>query len=240
MRKMLARIVDRLAVRKIVPINNCVHFCAYRYGRQEPNPYEQYAHLLAAGRPVDTIRRQFVEFLMHYRPECLGQALGIALSQSYPLWFLPWRRPRPALANPGWVDRPENVVDVMAFFAPAGIPRSGLEREFDWSENAFNSIRAFGYQPKQHSYVTVRELRQDACSAYLVLDGNHRLSAISALGASHVEVRVRQPRVNRGSVERWPLVRHRLMSVEDALLVFDAYFTGNTSPLQQAQPADIV
>jgi len=71
-----------------IPIRNCVHFCGFRYGHGDYNPYESYATRLHYGENLDAIRDQFIDFLQYYRPRDMGQALGISLSRNYPLWLI--------------------------------------------------------------------------------------------------------------------------------------------------------
>ncbi len=229
-----------LSEKRTVAIADCVHFCAYRYGRNEPNPYEEYAHRLHSGSPLSRVRDAFVEFLRRYRPRDMSEALGIRLSKTYPLWFLPWRARRNALGNPGWVASPNEVVDVMTHFCAAGIPAKMLEREYAHHEESLSAMRTAGYLPDRFGYITARELRGER-SAYLVTDGNHRLSALSALGHSTVTIRLlRGLAIRRDRAARWPLVDAGLMTKEDALHVFDAYIHGNSTPLQCDEPAEIV
>jgi len=239
MNSFAAGISDIFAAVREVPIKDCVHYCAYRYGRGEPNPYERYAVSLARKVPVADIRAAFVDAVSRYRPRNLGEALGVKLSKSYPLWWLPWRTPRQVKQSSGWVDTPDEVVDIMTHFAEEGVPRGLLESEFHWHESAFLSVRDRGYLPDSYGYITARELRAEKTS-YLLMDGNHRLSSLSALGSEFVRVKLpRGTRVIRSSAEKWPLVRAGMMTLDDALSVFDAYQVGNRSPMS-TEPAKIV
>ena len=240
MKAVLDRLASGLAAHKTVRISDCAHFCAYRYGRDEINPYETYARGLARERPLDEIRAEFADYLRHFRPAHLSEALGVPLSREYPLGYLPWRTPRQVSARPGWHPRAADIVDVMTYFSAEGIPASGLHKEFAWHENAFLAMRRDGYQPRRFGYITVRELRGTR-SVYLVTDGNHRLSALSALG--HVDVIVAQPPgavVDRGTADRWPLVKAGLVDLDDALRIFDAYLDGHAAPLRTMVPTAVV
>jgi hypothetical protein len=206
-----------------------------------PNPYEAYARGLASGRPVTEVRQEFVEYLRRYRPTGISEALGVRLTRDQPLWHLPWRKPAVVKAEPGWVDEPDRVVDVMSFFAPEGVSLVALEREFHWHENAFRNIAKDGYQPAKFSHIRVREFRRADESVFLVLDGNHRLSALSALQCQDVEVKqARGTRVLRSDAASWPMVRNGSIGIEDALAIFDGYFSGVSRPLQLADPVSIV
>jgi hypothetical protein len=234
------RLLHAFAVRRTVAIADCVHFCAYRYGRGETNPYEQYAIGLAAGEPLEDVRAKFVGYLRHFRPRDLGEALGVDLSRAYPLWALPWRTPRQVARNAGWHESARAVVDVMTYFSAAGIPEAVLRREYHWHEDAFATIARDGYRPADFSYITARELRGDR-PAYLVTDGNHRLSALSALGRETVEIKLPfATTIHRAHVDRWPLVRSGMMARGDALRVFDAYVDGHRAPARAETPASIV
>jgi len=239
MRGVATRLAEKFAATREVAVADCVHFCAYRYGHDEPNPYERYAMGLSAGMPIDAIRERFIDAVSRYRPRDLGEALGVVLSHPYPLWWLPWRTPGQAIQSPGWVADASKVIDVMTHFAHEGIPRGLLEREFEWHENAFSGISRHGYQPHRYSYITARELRGER-SCYLLTDGNHRVSALSALGIASVAIRLPVgSTVIRANVAQWPMVRTGMMTRDDALSVFDAYHHGNRMPVASA-PAPIV
>lgn len=240
MRAIASRLALAFARKRTVAIADCVHFCAYRYGRGETNPYEQYAKDLAGSLPLQAARERFVEYVRGYRPRHLGEALGVALSRPYPLWFLPWRTPDQARQSPGWSSSARSVVDVMTHFSDEGIPKSLVQKEFAWHESAFASIAEKGYAPQRYGYIWARELRGKR-SAYLMADGNHRLSALAALG--NMEVVIKLPpgtAVVRERVYEWPLVRAALMTQEDALAVFDAYLDGNVSPARSERLATVV
>jgi hypothetical protein len=225
-----------LAERHTIPIRDCVHYCGFHYGCGELNPYEQYAHAIAAGVPAAERRARFVDFLRHYRPRDLGEALGVQLARSYPLWQLPWSR----RASAAWVREPRDVVDVMTHFSEQGIPRPLVEDEFAWHERAFERMAGRGYRPGLLSHVRVRVLQDTARATYLVTDGNHRISALSALGVTSVEVlSLGFQIVRRDQVERWPRVHSGHMTAADALTIFDAYHHGNRAPIR-SEPVPLV
>lgn len=240
MRAFANRLATTFSRKRTVAIADCVHFCAYRYGRDETNPYEQYAKGLAEGLPLPEIRERFVQYVRGYRPRLLGEALGVALSKPYPLWFLPWRTLEQVSRSPGLCGSARSVIDVMTHFSDEGIPRSVVENEFKWHENAFASIAKFGYEPQRYRYISARELKGGR-SAFLVTDGNHRLSAISALGGKAVVLKLPLgTTVIRDMVDQWALVKTALMPRSDALAVFDAYFAGNVSPARSEQLARVI
>jgi hypothetical protein len=235
-----ARLAYRLlSERRTIAIRDCVHYCGFRYGRHELNPYEQYAKALAAGVPPAERREAFVDFLRHYRPRDLGEALGVSVSRHAPLWRFPWARAR--RAGPAWVREPRDVVDVMTHFCERGIPSQLVEAEFSWHERAYASMAEVGYRPGPLSLARVQVLRGPQRDAYLVTDGNHRISALSALGVTTVDALcLRLCVVHRDHVERWPLVRAGHMSATDALAIFDAYHRGNSHPARSHAPAPLV
>jgi hypothetical protein len=228
-----------------VPIENCVHFCGFRYGHGDYNPYESYATGLHSGESLDNLRHQFIDFLQHYRPRNMGQALGISLSKHYPLWLYPWKRfPKAkfALSN-GWLEDPSQPPDILTHFSDRGILRWRIEEELRWMEHAYVSIKKEGYNPRLHrSYVTVRELRRkDRRGVFLLLDGNHRVSAMSALSFRSVLCkRLCFDIVHEERIESWFGVRKGYYTREDALSIFGAYFTGNHNYRTDSIPAPIL
>lgn len=224
-----------------ISIADCVHHCGFRYGRDEFNPYENYIRGLATGQAIHELRAQFVDFIRHYRPQDIGEALGVATSRSVPLWHLPWKSWRVLSRPRGWQSSPSGVVDLLGYFCPQGIEWLRIEEEFGWLENAFFSIKQKGYQPQNFSYIEVFELRAEVNSRFLVIDGNHRLSALHALGVRQVQVRQRLFRKARRDLARyWPLVLSGHIQYCDAINIFDAYFHGNASPIQSPLAARII
>jgi hypothetical protein len=221
-----------------VPIRDCVHYAGFRYGRGEYNPYETYLVERHAERPG--AKRRFVEFLKYYRPRDLGEALDVQLSQPAPLWCFPWQTYLPGQRSMGrgWLPRARSIPDVITFFSDEGILAAHIDREFGWLERALARIRRDGYQPERFGFVHVITLRADT-DAHLMLDGNHRVAAMAALGESTVRV-VQIGIVRKDAAERWPAVRTDKVSRDDALAIFGAYFRRRERCSTTATPAAVI
>jgi hypothetical protein len=224
-----------------VPISECVHFCGFQYGRGAPNPYENYVSGLVRGAPKSDLRSNFIDFLRYYRPLDLGEALGISTRRSVPLWLLPWKSWNKLRRKGAWRQSLDEIVDILTYFSPAGIRYSRIIEEFGWLESALDSMQISGYLPKQHSFITVFELAADGESRYIVVDGNHRISALAALGETNVIVRkFPLATARRANASWWPLVLSGHVSRADALAIFDAYFAGNLIPYRSETPARVL
>lgn len=224
---------------KEVEIEDCVHYCGFRYGRNEFNPYEQYIRGLSQGVSSKILRDEFLSFILHFRPRNLAEALSISLKHPPSLWQLPWRH---QTKNPvGWCDNPHSIPDILTHFSDLGVPDVVVRQEYRWLESAWANIKDNGYHPETYSYIRVFELRGESRNAYIVADGNHRISSLSIMGATRVVVQFSPFRtVSRSQVSQWPAVRSHGLSVEDALRIFDAYFDGNQQPHYCSQSADIL
>jgi hypothetical protein len=233
-RRWLSGILSR---EETVPIASCVHFCGFRYGRGEYQPYESYVTALARGEDRAAARGRFVRFLQHYRPRHFAEALGATSVREHPLWSYPWiARPPP----PAWRETFAECPDILTHFCAQGVSGPRIREEWSWLEGALASIREHGYQPARFgSPLSVRRLESaDGARMHLVLDGNHRLSALSALGHTVAPVRLLARSVVRETeLRRWPQVRSGAWSPEDAQAVFRAYFNGNHRPETTTQPA---
>lgn len=210
-----------------VPLAACVHYGAFRYGCGEYNPYESFLVDLVREGDGREARRRLLEFLQHYRPRDLGEALGVRLAVAQPLWRFPWDRSE---SSPAWVDRLEECPDILTHFLSRGVPVGRLEQEFGWLVRALGSIRDHGYRPERFkNTVLARKLvRADGKKAYLLLDGNHRVAAMAALG--YTEVAVSCPPwlvVREYEVANWVQVRRGTCPPEDARRILGVYFTGN-------------
>lgn len=229
-----------LARRVTVSICECVHYGAFRYGREEPHPYETFARMLVRDRDRAGARAWFVDFLQHYRPKNLGEALGVKLSAVHGLWHYPWAKRLPA--DRGWFEDPLGFPDIVTQFCPEGILWFRIEQEFFWLERAVYSIRRFGYQPDPANPLSARQLvRADGTTAYLILDGNHRLSARAALGHPTVELSwLPHETVREEELADWPQVRKHVFTAADAAAIFGAYFTGNPNVRTTGTPAPLL
>lgn len=223
-----------------VRVDECVHFGAWRYGAGAFNPYENYVCGLAQGTNREVLRAAFVEFLQYYRPADFGAALGVDLSRAYALWHYPWaRRPPP----PAWVADPASCPDILTHFSAAGILRSRIDEEFGWLETTFASIRQQGYQPQRHAGALQARclLAADGRRRFLIHDGNHRLSAVVALGTTSVVVRYSPlASIREAEMARWRGVRGHVHAPADARAIFMAYFDGNSRWRIAANPAPIL
>ena len=223
-----------------VPLSACVHFCGYRYGRAEFNPYENYVTARVQGASEAEARERLVQFLLYYRPRHFGEALGLDLRRRYPLWYYPWSwRSVPD----GWRAEPDDCPDILTHFSERGISARGLAAECQWLEDSLRSIRANGYRPDRfRSTIRARRLvREDGCVAYLLLDGNHRVSALSALGYKEACVRyLPVATVRAAAAARWPQVRNGTYIETDAACVFAVYFDGNRCSRTTDAPSSIV
>jgi hypothetical protein len=224
-----------------VKVADCVHHCGFRYGRGEAHPYESFAAGMAAGVPLSFLRARFLDFVRHYRPRDLGEALGTVLDVPLPLWQLPWARFFRSRGRTGWVARAADVPDIITHYSAAGVPWDLIEKEYFWLERAFEVISTQGYRPREHGPIRALELVDADRSAFIIRDGNHRLSALSALGAEQALVWCwRWHRVHWSDSGDWPLVRRGACTAADARRVFRAYFDGNQRVFRSQSPAAIV
>lgn len=224
-----------------IAIADCVHHCGFRYGRNEFNPYENYISGLADGNPVAALRERFVDFIRYYRPKDIGEALGVVTTISVPLWALPWKSWRKLYRPGGWVQSPADVPDILTCFSPVGVEWQRLEQEFRWLERAWLAVSTSGYRPERFGYIDVFELRGEPVPRFLVIDGNHRLGALHALGQKRVQVRQRRFfSASRRRARFWPLVMSGHIPRNDALAIFDGYIRGNLIPHRADCPASIL
>lgn len=233
------RVLDSVATVREVSIAQCCHYRGYRYGGFGHNPYEDYILGLARQQPLAALRKHFAEGVLEFRARTMAEALQVEIPASWPLWQYPWTR-RPAGSDDTPLSAQANP-DIMCHFSPEGVLASHVNREFGWLEAAWESIRRDGYQPERYGYLRCVEFSAGAQSRYLVIDGNHRISAMHAAGLATVRVQVLHlRRVRRERAHAWPRVRDGSLDVESALRVFDRYFApGNPAPVAR-HPAQLL
>ncbi len=224
-----------------VPISLCRHYCGFRYGTKSLNPYEQYIKGLHQRQPINQLRKEFEWFLMHYRPQNFGDVFGLQLANNIPLWLYPWNNSNDFPLNNGWIENIDEVPDIITHFCGQGIKRSQILQEYFWLERAYKEISNSGYQPLKYSYIEVIELKKKNQSVFIVKDGNHRLSALSALG--HIEVKVKMylfEQIKEEKYCKWRQISIGKYTEKDALAVFNSYFVGIDSFIPSSQPALII
>jgi len=232
-----------------VPVHLCRHYYGFRYGCNAFNPYENYVVGLHRGVPQQELRRKFEEFIVWNRPRNFADALDIQINASIPLWSYPWEGPVPE--NHGWHLGLDEIPDILTHFCEAGVKRSRIEEEYLWLHRAYQSIKHNGYRPKDqsrtffgdtgekyvvrqnndgpkgHSYIKVREMTDGFTRVYLVEDGNHRLSALVALGVGEVLVEhLPRETVYLSDLPNWPQVKSGIYLPTEAEQLLRAYLQG--------------
>ena len=231
---------------RTVPLSSCVHYCGFRYGRNEYNPYETYLAQIEGRVRPELAQARFVEFLQHYRPRHFGEALGCddGLTKRYPMWNFPWEEVRQARFNSasGWLDDPNDCPDILTHFSERGILQHRIEEEFYWLERALRSIKSKGYRPFRHwNFIRALTLRRaNGTEAHLLLDGNHRAAAMSALGYTSFRIYQAKKSISENTCSRWPGVASGHFRHEDALRIFHAYFEGNFNYRTVLAPAPVI
>ena len=208
---------------RIIRIDSCVHLRGFRYGGFGNNIYEDYISGLASYADVNYLKEQFIDRIAGCRNRHFAEALGIQLEKKYPAWVFPWDF-QSAFCSYKKFWTPEGNPDIVCHYSPSGMLASHLNREFFWLHRAKNSIIS-GYQPETFGYVRVIQLTMKGIFRYIVVDGNHRIASLHALGHQNVEVEIITPRLGSLSCARlWPGVVLGLYSLRDAQSIFKRYF----------------
>ncbi len=225
-----------------VAIKSCIHYCGFKYGGEHYHPYETTIERFhREPENAMAIKRQFIDFLKYYRPRSFNDAFDITLSKNYPLWTYPWHQHADHSQGNNWVSDPDDIVDIITHFCEKGIPSYKIDREFYWMTRALKQM-AMGYQPEQYSFIEALKFkRKDRTAAFLLLDGNHRVSALHALGETQVELLTRPAAtVRENDVHKWPGVRNKAFTTGDALAIFNNYFDGKVCLRTSEIPAQLL
>lgn len=216
-----------------IPVSACRHYRGWRYGGFGNNLYEDYIFGIENGASISDLRLTFSRRIFGIRGHNMGELLGIALSKTYVPWIYPWSW------NSAFEHRKEFLAaqnpDIVCHTSPDGILSSHINREFQWCETALSSIKKFGYKPEAYGFIRVLRLignKNDA--SYLVIDGNHRLSALVAIGIPHTNAFVAGT-IRLDHLWRWPGVMLRKFQKEDARAIFQRYFAAENTPIAEAE-----
>lgn len=220
-----------------IPIERCYHFRGYRYGGFGNNPYEDYVVGLASGRDIQDLRRAFAQAMLSSAPRTMSEALDIEI-HDVPPWQFPWDPVPKTEWRP--VVEPAQNPDIVCHSCEAGVLASHINREFAWLEASFRSIRNEGYRPQALGYIRCLCFVAGEQLSYLVLDGNHRIAALHAIGERNACVKVSPRAIQRVHVEGWPRVKDGTYDKTSALRVFDRYFAERNPPLRHTTQASLV
>lgn len=224
-----------------VSTDRCRHYCGFRYGSNSFNPYENYIVGLHKGIPHELLRRNLEDFLLHFRPRDFGSLLNLQFANSIPLWLYPWSSTTGINPTNGWCESPKDVPDIITHFSKQGILRTRIDEEYFWLERAYESITEKGYQPQEFGFIQVQELRSETDSVYIVRDGNHRLSALVAMGFSEVVVQHNPfDKIDGSQYRSWTQVLRGIYTPEEALSLFNVYFVGVDGYARSNTPARII
>jgi hypothetical protein len=236
--KTLSAGLQRLAEStRCVPIDRCYHYRGFRYGGFGNNPYEDYVVGLAKGSSIDGLRNLFAASILACRPTKMAEAIEVNAGDAA-LWDFPWAR-RPPDGSQLILDPAENP-DIVCQYCAKGVLASHINREIRWLERALSSIRSSGYTPSTRGYIRCQEFVHGELSSYLVLDGNHRIGALHACGTREVSVKVIRTIVCRVDAKKWPRVIAGAYNVDQALAVFDRYFSLVNPPLRPMHQANLI
>lgn len=218
----------------LVSIASCRHFRGWRYGNYGNNLYEDYIVGRFKGLETTLLRSIFTRRIFGTRGTTMGNILGISLSKEYSPWIFPWNWSSIYAISPSYTS--STNPDIVCHTAPDGILASHINREFSWCESALNSISMTGYRPEKYGYISVlRLVRADLETSHLVLDGNHRLSALAALNAKEVRVKV-LGQVSHNNFRFWPGVLTGRFRHDDAMNIFGRYFMPENPLIQELEP----
>ena len=129
----------------------------------------------------------------------------------------------------------------MTHFCSQGIKRYKIEREYFWLERAYNVISNYGYKPLDYSYIEVMELQKKNQSVFIVKDGNHRLSSLSALGFKEVNVKINiSEKIKQKRYRKWKQISIQRYTEKEALAIFYAYFDGVSNFKRSDSPTQII
>ena len=222
-----------------IQISDCIHYRGFRYGGFGNNIYEDYIVDFAAGVDVNLIRQKFLRRVLAFRGVFFADVLNIQLKKNYPPWIFPWSWSSVMRNNFSYYSSINNP-DVICHYSCDGVLASHVNREFGWLERSLEFMRA-GYDPDAFGYITVQKMCGVEKTRYLVLDGNHRLASLHAIGNEVVRVKVIAPLLMSHKYSRiWPGVVSGRFFIDDARAIFDRYFIESNLILPETMLANVI
>lgn len=226
------------------------------YGRGSLHPYVQSLLQQLGGECRSYQETCLAHYWRSWTSTTLAQSLGIDGESAHPLLnaspplsnFMPWgdmhhletlksAAQASRLGHAGDLDSPLHFDIAVRQVGPK--PDWFGELRIQHLMSLHRHITSEGYRhrasarlPYKHQYVVVDCMVRDSEVRFLVAAGQHRASVLSAMERESVPVLLnvthkRGPSViRRADAENWPLVRMGIVSITDALGVFDRVFEG--------------
>lgn len=225
-----------------IPLDECVHYCAFRYTSKFCPPYERYIRKLHQGQK-EFAANCFIEFLRYYRPTSMQEALGIKNPmRQTALWRYPWDyNVNVNNLSVGWSSDPNDVPDIMTHFSKEGILKFRILEEFCWLESSYYNMKKYSFQDNR-SKDSCRVLcleNIDGSHRFIVQNGNHRIAALSCLGKKSIKAEITRV-VKVKDLKKWSGVTTNAFSFSEAQMIFNAYFQDKFHDRTTSEPAKII
>ncbi|MBE0488172.1 MAG: hypothetical protein IBX53_03755 [Halomonas sp.] len=254
-------VLDRYAQRPCIvecPISHCLWFgpTGLAYGKESSHPYVQSLLQQLRGECRYYQETCLAHYWRSWTPATLAESLGIDAESAHP-WlndspplsdFMPWggmpqfealKLSVQASEQGRLADGEMPAVSEIAVRQVGPKPDWFGELRIQHLVSLHAQIASEGYRQRassslsyKHQHVVVDSMVRGGEVRFLVANGQHRASVLSAMGHESVPVLLnvshkRGPSViRRGDAANWPLVRMGIISLSDALDVFDRVFEG--------------
>lgn len=218
----------------------------FRCEKDAGNPFIETLSQYFTDEKISYERSYLKAYYDSFQPDTVADVLDLRidrsshllLSQPPLLTFPPWARP-PLDDYRAHLKRREDMIGVesrslgkklriedgWAGFGPVNDAKGGFELKR--LITVANRIRAEGYQTLVGAEsVRAVALRANSQFRFLCTHGQHRTSALAALGYEAVPITPATHVVDRDDVMNWPGVKASVFTPEQALQIFDMFFHG--------------
>lgn len=174
------------------------------------------------GKTSVSLRTPVFNFHKNFCPATTGEALGLRLENDLPLFVYPW-----GVFGTGAMSTEKKVL-VSRFCGPS--TSEFIHQEEERIVSLKDLLVRDGYAPSRYpnSYIQgVWLVSKSHDRRFVVLQGNHRMAILSYLGYSKVEVRSDMFNVRKVcevDAKTWPLVKAGIISEDEAIKIFRAFF----------------
>ena len=156
-----------------------------------------------------------------FRPSSTGQALGLNLENDLPLFVYPW-----GVFGSG--SKRQTNPELSRFCGPSTL--EFLNDEKHRVRQLTANLKKYGYRPNEYPHSHIQGVWLTSVNGrqkFVVLQGNHRMAALSFLGYTGIDVRTDLfvvGEIRESEVLTWPLVQAGLINEDEALTIFKRFF----------------
>lgn len=212
----------------MVPINKCISWHGFGYGSNGWHPFvetlKDYNNKRIEDYKSSILKNFYDNFSVekYYNIICNNKNLDTDIWPIIKYWY-----------------KPELIFKNRIRSTYIDFSEDKQQKQYQRTIDTFLSIEKYGYQPETFTNGSVRDgfvnvvlIKKNYSYRYIVINGQHRLSALSVLGYNYVSATFEPINqyvpiiIDLDNISNWPLIKNDYFSTNDVTRIFKSLFDG--------------